>query len=252
MPFALRTEGFRDNPHRVALLYGPLVLCAQTARHTESPYPAMIVNQSGLPTGLQPVPGRSCTFTAASRVLQVGSDSGEDVLLEPIYQVHGTREYVVYWDQYTPDQWQAIEAQNAAFMARTVDRVLPGDEQSEREHNLRGEKIGTDGKSWRHATDGGWFSWDLKALSSRPQELCVKYWGSDSGGREFDVIVEGQTLATVTLDNNRPGEFFEETYPIPEQLTRGKEKITVRFQAHPKKTAGGVFACTSLISEHKN
>jgi hypothetical protein len=58
--------------------------------------------------------------------------------------------------------------------------------------------------------------------------------------------------ATVTLDNNRPGEFFEETYPIPEQIAHGKEKITVRFQAHPKKTAGGVFACTLLISEHTN
>ncbi len=164
----------------------------------------------------------------------------------------GARDYVVYWDQYTSDQWQAIEVQNAAVKARTVDRVLPGDEQNEREHNLRGEKIGTDRKSWRHAMDGGWFSWDLKADSSRPQELRVKYWGSDSGGREFDVIVDGQRLATVTLDNNRPGKFFEETYPIPVKITHSKEKITVRFQAHPKKTAGGVFACTLLISEQTN
>jgi len=252
MPFALRTEGFHDNSHRVALLYGPLVLCAQTEGHTEPPYPAMIADQSGLPTGLQPIPGRSCTFAVSSRVLHIGSDSSKDVLLEPIYQVHGAREYVVYWDQYTSDQWRAIEVQNAAVKARTVDRVLPGDEQNEREHNLRGEKSGTDGKSWRHALDGGWFSWDLKVDSSRPQELRVKYWGSDSGGREFDVIVDGQRLATVMLDNNRPGEFFEETYPIPEKITHRKEKITVRFLAHPKKTAGGVFACTMLSSEQTN
>ncbi|MGO9112863.1 MAG: glycoside hydrolase family 127 protein, partial [Thermoguttaceae bacterium] len=30
MPFTLRTEGFRDNPRRVAFLHGPLVLCAET------------------------------------------------------------------------------------------------------------------------------------------------------------------------------------------------------------------------------
>ena len=30
MPFSLRTEGFRDNPRRVAFMYGPLVLCAET------------------------------------------------------------------------------------------------------------------------------------------------------------------------------------------------------------------------------
>jgi uncharacterized protein len=57
---------------------------------------------------------------------------------------------------------------------------------------------------------------------------------SDSGGREFDVIVDGQRLATVTLDNNRPGEFFEETYPIPEKITHRKEKITRPIPGPPQ------------------
>jgi len=27
---SLRTEAFRDNPHRLALMYGPILLCTQT------------------------------------------------------------------------------------------------------------------------------------------------------------------------------------------------------------------------------
>jgi len=248
MPFSLRTEGFRDNPRRVALMCGPLVLCAEAKRRNDSPYPAMIVDQNGLPTGLEGVPGRPCTFADSSGVLHLAGEIGHDVILEPIHKMHGPREYEVYWNAITPGEWQAYEA----IEARTIDRVFPGDDRNERDHNLQGENIGTDGKSWRHATDGGWFSWDLKARPDQRQELRVKYWGSDTGGREFVIDVDGQRVATVKLDNNRPGEFYEETYPIPPQLTRGREKITIRFQARPGKIAGGIFGCAVVIPAPKN
>ena len=54
-------------------------------------------------------------------------------------------------------------------------------------------------RRWRHATDGGWFSYNLKVLPDQPQELLVTYWGSDGGGREFDILVDGQKLATQKL-----------------------------------------------------
>jgi hypothetical protein len=94
--------------------------------------------------------------------------------------------------------------------------------------------------------DGGWFAWDMKVLAGQPQELRVKYWGSDTGDREFDVIVDGRKLATLKLDSNKPGEFYEEAYPIPVGITQGKNKVTVRFQGHPGKLAGGVFGCAIL------
>jgi len=105
---------------------------------------------------------------------------------------------------------------------------------------------GTDGLGWRHALDGGWFSWDLKVLPNQAQQLRVKYWGGDTGGRKFDVFVDTERVATVRLDNNQPGEFYEETYSIPERVTQGKEKVTVEFHAHPAKMAGGVFDCKIL------
>ena len=94
--------------------------------------------------------------------------------------------------------------------------------------------------------DGGWFSWDLKALPRRPQELRVKYWGGDSGGRESEILVDGQELTTVTLHNNKPGQYFEQAYAIPERLTQRKATVTVTFRARLGKMAGGVFGCAVL------
>jgi len=38
-----------------------------------------------------------------------------------------------------------------------------------------------------------------------------------------------------------PGELFDFEYPLPEQLTRGKERITVKFQSRPNAMARSVF-----------
>jgi hypothetical protein len=48
-------------------------------------------------------------------------------------------------------------------------------------------------------------------------------------------------IATQSLQNDKPGQFFEVTYPIPQDLTRGKTRITIRFQAQPGNTAGGFY-----------
>ncbi len=62
----------------------------------------------------------------------------------------------------------------------------------------------------------------------------------------FDIFVEGTKLVTQRLRNNRPGEFYDEAYPIPELLTKGKSKVTVKFQAHPGAWAGGVFELRTI------
>jgi len=53
-------------------------------------------------------------------------------------------------------------------------------------------------------------------------------------------------VATQKLNQDKPGQFFEVEYALPEALTRGKERVTVRFQALPGNTAGGVFGCSVL------
>jgi hypothetical protein len=77
-------------------------------------------------------------------------------------------------------------------------------------------------------------------------ELVCTYWGGDAGRREFDVLVDNVRLATVKLDHNRPGEFYDAAYRLPAERTQGKQRITVRFQAHSGQTAGGVFGVRTL------
>jgi hypothetical protein len=46
-----------------------------------------------------------------------------------------------------------------------------------------------------------------------------------------------------------PTELFDKEYPIPERLTRGKERIVVKFQAHPNAIAGAVFDVRTVARE---
>ena len=71
--------------------------------------------------------------------------------------------------------------------------------------------------------------------------LICTYWGDDAGRRQFNVLVDDTPIATEKLSKSHPGEFFDATYSIPTELTRGKTKTVVRFQAAPGNTAGGVF-----------
>ena len=147
--------------------------------------------------------------------------------------MHGGRPYQVYFDRFTAAQWKEKEADYAAELARqralaarTVDLVVPDREQSERDHKLNGERTaGGDfgDHKWRHATEGGWFSWQLKVLPDQPQELWVTYWGSDVGNRVFDVLVDGQKITTQRLANNKPDKFYDVVYPLPADLLRGKQ-----------------------------
>jgi len=126
---------------------------------------------------------------------------------------------------------------------RTVDRVQIGDPESEKEHKLQGEHTGAGvfrNLRWRHA-GSGWFSYQLAVDPKTPNRLLCTFWGSDHGNRRFDVVVDDHRLATVTLDNNKPGEFFDLEYPIPAESTRGKSTVTVRLQSAPGATAGGIF-----------
>ena len=131
---------------------------------------------------------------------------------------------------------------------RVIDRVAIGDKADEGKHNLQGDSTNAGshaGRGWRDARRGGWFSYDLKALPDQPVTLMCTYWGSDAR-RTFDILVEGKKIATQKVDRNKPGEFFDVEYKLPAELTRGKAKITVKFQAPPRGVAGGIFGVAML------
>jgi len=208
----------------------------------------MFVVKDDDPTGwIEPVPGRPLAFRT------VGVGRPKDVTLVPYHKLFAQR-YSLYWRivrEGSEKHRQIVAEQEArrAKLARTVDAVEIGVRPSEQTHGLKGQNMAAGfhrGRTWRHASRGGWISYTLKVLSDVPMTLSCTYWGSDSGARTFDVLVDGEKLATQKLDRDKPDEFFEVEYPIPAELTRGKGQVTVKFQAHPNNTAGGVFGCEML------
>ncbi|MCX7429007.1 MAG: glycoside hydrolase family 127 protein [Planctomycetia bacterium] len=261
-----------DDPTLLTVMYGPLVLAGKLGGEgltTDIVYtdknwfpfpedktaraPDIVTDHPDPAVWVQPVTDQPLTFRT------VGVGRPHDVTLVPYHRLWDER-YAIYWRVLPEPEWQKREAERRAREAvqaarremlrkRTVDEVRIADETSERTHDLQGEKTATGThlkRSWRHAPDG-WFSYRLKVLPDQPMVLFSTYWGSDVGARTFDIFVDGTKIATQTLANNRPQEFFDVEYPIPENLTSGRQQVTIRFQAQSGNIAGGVFERVSIL-----
>ncbi len=254
LPLDLRLEAMPDNPRRVAILYGPVVLAGdlgpeEDPRATQPDYvPVMIPAGRSIDQWVVPVPGRPCVFRTRS------AGQPREIELKPFFRMH-ERRYSVYWDLFTANQWRAKQVEYQAALERqhrleaaTTDFFQPGEMQPERDHHLKGERSHAGeamGRKWRHAVDGGWFSFAMKVLPDQPMTLMCSYWGSDAG-RVFDVSVDGHKVATQVLSHQHPNQFFDEHYAIPPEVTRDKTQVTVTLQAHPGQTAGGLFGARML------
>jgi hypothetical protein len=70
--------------------------------------------------------------------------------------------------------------------------------------------------------------------------LVCAYRGSEGRLRAFDVLVDGQKIASESLEYH-PTEQLDREYRIPDALTRGKNSVTVKFVAAPQATAGALI-----------
>jgi len=262
-PMKLHLEELPGNPDTVAILYGPVVLAGGLGVDgMPNPYARDQCDFNGVPSpevpvflgdakkllgSIHAVAGEPLTF----QTRDIGRP--RDVTLIPFYRMHHQR-YSVYWKLFTEEAWTAKQAEVAADEARRkaeearmVDSVGVGEPQSERDHNFAGEKTNTGeylGRKWRDAR--GWFSYELKMSPEQETVLACTYWGGETGQRAFDVLVDGQKLASQTLNNNKPGKFFDVEYNIPKGRVAGKTRVNVKFQAHEGSIAGGVFDCAIL------
>jgi Beta-L-arabinofuranosidase, GH127 len=139
-----------------------------------------------------------------------------------------------------------IAAKEKEKFAKAVDYILIGDEASETGHQVQAGIVGVHREqTYRHGND---FSYTLKMPPGRDGKLVVTYWGEDVN-REFDVMANDRVLRTQRLQNNKPGQFFDETYNVPADLIRGKtnnfgqpvDSVTIRFKSRTQDVAGGVF-----------
>ena len=254
MPMTIRAEPMKDDVRKVALLYGPVVLAADV--DPAGPPPVIVADENGAISAIKPVPGKPLTFTASGRVFRVaGAPPEKSLTLRPFYAVFKSPA-IVYWDTFSEAAWNAKQTEYLAEQARlrdievrTTDSVQVGEMQSERDHRFDGLNTATGefmGRKWRHATDGGWFLFELKIDPKVPMDLVCTYWGSERGNREFDLMVNSSSVASEVLDNNKAGVFYDKTYQLPSEITKGRESLYIRFQAHPGKIAGGLYGCRAV------
>lgn len=278
LPMTPRLEALPHTPQKQAVMVGPLMMVGAMGREGMGPkiqfsnnqapqndrpalpIPVFVGSMAELTHGIQPVSSKPLTFQMTGQVSE--ANAPKDVTLIPAYRAQDQR-FNTYWSVYSPEDWAQhkaelarTEATQRALDALTLDKFLPGNQQSEVDHQFKSQNSNAgafrDG-SWRDARGGGWFEFTLKTTDGTgdpsPLILSCTYWGGDVDGRKFDILVDGTQIATQTLENNAPGQLFDVPYPIPPTLTSGKSAITVRLQAKPGMTAGGLFGCRLLRSQ---
>jgi len=257
MPFSLRTEAFRDTANRFAILNGPLVLCAEVDPH--KPFPAVVADEKTLLTSLRPIAAKANTFSGSPDVFLNANEENQPVTFGPFYQA-SRESYEVYWDRFTPAEWQVKKTEYKAELerqkeieARTVDYVIAGEEQNERDHNLKEENTDVrdfNDRAFRIVGTNGWFSLELKVLPQLAQELSVGFGRGGRGGSSMEILVDDRKIATEPSIVSGQGRGLEtKILPLSSDLLKGKGKITVRFQASSGSRGGAVSSIRILKAQ---
>ena len=274
LPMRTTLEPLPGLKHFVAVLHGPIVLAARTPQPGETlsfaadgsrlghiahgavcpqeAAPVFVSDRADFVRRLKPVPGQPLSFTAPGLIQ--GRADADRLQLVPFFRLHESR-YMVYWARSTPAAYRTLrqqlagaEAERLALDARTVDQVAPGEQQPEADHRFEGEGVETGiapAGRWRHAR--GWFAYTLQDPRGEGRVLRLTLAGGDAG-RRFDLVVNGERLAQVTLD--RPDglqPLYTRDFPLPAGLVPAAGgQLTVKFIAQPGSIAGGLYGLRLL------
>ncbi len=255
LPKTLHTEPLPDNPNGLALMWGPLVLGGDLGSGRgggggggrgakgATPDEVFVTADKALDKWLKPVSGKPGTFQAMTAGKQ-------EITFVPFYQL-AERKYGIYFDVYTPAELAKTNPNNAALAAEqqklqamTVSYAQPGQMQPETDHNFQGgdntspvtvaDQPGRKGSTW--------FSFDMGVDPSKTLTLVVTYNGGETAKRTFDILVDGSKLASETVNaGTATSKFNDVSYKLPADVVKGKEKVTVRFQATDGNEIAGVF-----------
>jgi hypothetical protein len=257
LPKTLRKEPLPDNPNRFALLWGPLVLAGDLGKEMDietwerlgakatADVPVFVASEQSLEKWLKPVAGRPGAF----RTTSVGLTT--DIDFVPFYQLP-RRRYAIYWDMFTPDEWQKKSAAYAAELEKrkkleeaTVAFAQPGQMQAERDFNQQGEDsspLQLEGHFGRQGTK--WFSFDLAVDTIHPMALVITYSNDARRPTHCEVLVDGRKVGEEVGERRSPEQdirFLGVEYAIPADLLKDKKKVTVRFEATNGDATPGVF-----------
>jgi DUF1680 family protein len=264
LPMTTTLEQMPDKSNYYAVLHGPIVLAAKThlfgddklnmmaddsrmghvAQGPVCPLdaaPVFVSDSRNFAGRIKPVPGQPLTFTA--RGLVQGKDA-DTLRLIPFFRLHDSR-YMVYWPYSTAadlvatrEASAASESERRALDAQTVDQVAPGEQQPESDHGYQadgGEAGLAPAGRWRHAR--GWFSYTLSDPKGEARTLRLTFSPQDAG-RQFDLQINGVTIAAITLEAYPGGQLYTRDFAVP---AGSGAKLVVKFVSRAGSIAGGLY-----------
>jgi hypothetical protein len=247
LPMELYTWPMPDNADRRAIFHGPTLLAGELGEKPVEPVrgvPVFVSGDKSVTPSLHPVAGKPQTFRTE------GLGYPADVTLRPFYKMYD-QYYSVYWDVFSPREWQERQAAYEAERLRieelnkvTVDYITFGEMQPERDHNLesRESRVGDfRGKKFRYAYPNGYIAFDMK-VPAGPARLLMTFWGGDAGKDTFEILVDGTRLQLFS-PSGADGNFIENIIEIPANLTAGKEKIRVTLKGHERSRVTSIYNC---------
>ncbi|MDC7683544.1 glycoside hydrolase family 127 protein [Asticcacaulis sp. BYS171W] len=232
LPMPVRVETMPDDERVLAFLSGPLVLAADLGP-TTTPWegfdPAVVSDSAD----------NLLTKTATAHSYTLGGKGRPDTLkLRPFLEQHHNRT-AVYFRRFGTAEWVSTEAsyvaaakERADIRARTVDVIRLGEQQPEKDHNFDGTP---NTATITHIAERGrlvmkgFFEFDM-AVGDGPLALQVTYGGRERN-KAFRILVDGKVLAEETLSGDPQTTANLKTYPLAPDLTTGKSRIRVRFEA---------------------
>ena len=269
MPMHAYIKPMINVPQYVAIMYGPIMLGMKTGNEDmrsliaddsrfgqyaggkklaldEAPI-LLPKHLDDIAKDLKPVPGKPLHFKLATRM-----ENAIDGELQPFFEIHDSR-YMMYWLALGENDYKAYmqkladeEKARQALEARTVDKVNPGEQQPETDHNMEAdvtERGNTEGVFFRDAKDGHFFSYLMQTKGETNLSLQLKFWGQDEWRTsEFDIYVNDKLLCSVNNSHRwRTTQFKTVDYAIPSEFVKGKKEIRVKFVAHKGKQVGQIY-----------
>ena len=258
-----------NEPQYVALMHGPILLGMKTGTESMASLiaddsrvgqyaggpkqpidkaPILINNDiASIPSQLTPVSGKPLHFTLSTRT--ENKIEGE---LQPFFEIHDSR-YMIYWLALTEGSYKQYidniakqEQERQALEASTVDKVQPGEQQPETDHQMETDESytgNTNNVFYRDARNGHYFSYLMQTDGLTNLKLRLKYWGvGEWKSHEFDIYIDDVLLRSINNTGKyRISEFKAETYDIPATLLQDKKQVRVKFVAKPNKQIGEIY-----------
>lgn len=280
LPMDLHTYTAKDNPRKVGFMYGPVVLAGALGKENfpESDIledhlklnnyplidvPSLVADKEDLNQWIKPVEGFPLTFETD----KVGQPGNQKITLVPFYNLHHQR-YTLYWNLMDEEDYKTFVDKEKEELERlraiTVDVVQPGEQQPEIEHGVNSKNSQTGyfnvvEKSWRDSRGEGFFSYEMLVEPDKKMYLQVTYFGGDKTlfadgkkyERDFEILIDGQLVATQKLEGNHSDGLFNIYYEIPLTVTEGKQQVEVKFQSDEGKASGGVYEVRVINSLSK-